>query len=43
MNNFWLKKCEKSVTDVRKGKSKEMSVNDRERFALSHFAFTKQN
>ena len=43
MNNFWLKKCKKSVTDVRKGKSKEMSVNDRERFALSHFAFTKQN
>ena len=20
MNNFWLKKCEKSVTDVRKGR-----------------------
>ena len=25
MNNFWLKKCEKCVTDVRKGKTKEMS------------------
>ena len=25
MNNFWLKKCEKSVTDVRKGKTKERS------------------
>ena len=22
MNNFWIKKCEKSATDVRKGKSK---------------------
>ena len=22
MNNFWFKKCEKGVTDVRKGKSK---------------------
>ena len=21
-NNFWLKKCEKCVTDVRKGKAK---------------------
>ena len=27
MNNFWLKKCEKSVTDVRKGKTKEMSFS----------------
>ena len=23
MNNLWLKKCERSVTDVRKGKTKE--------------------
>ena len=22
MNNFWLKKCEKNVTDVRKGKTR---------------------
>ena len=27
MNNFWLKKCEKSVTDVRKGKTKETSFS----------------
>ena len=39
MNNFWLKKCEKSVTDVRKEKTKErvFLVNDRECFAVSHF------
>ena len=27
MNNFWLKKCEQSVTDVRKGKTNEMSFS----------------
>ena len=45
MNNFWLKKCEKSLTDVRKGKTKEkvFLVNDMECFALSHFIFTNQN
>ena len=43
MNNCWLKKCEKSVTDVRKGKTKGVFlVNDRECFALSHFIFTNQ-
>ena len=25
MNNFWLKKCEKSVTGIRKGKAIETS------------------
>ena len=25
MNNFWLKKCEKSVTDLTKGKTKDRS------------------
>ena len=41
MKNFWLKKCEKSVTNVRKGKTKERTflVNDRECFALSYFTF----
>ena len=30
MNNFWLKKCEKGVTDVRKGKTKGVFlVNER--------------
>ena len=45
MNNFWLKKCEISVFDVRKQKKKKglFLVNDRECFALSHFIFTKQN
>ena len=45
MNNFWLKKCEKSETDLKKGKAKEgvFQVNDRECFALSHFIFTNQN
>ena len=46
MNNLFLKKCEKSVTDVRKGKTKERSfpiVNDRKCFALFHFIFTNQN
>ena len=39
MSNFWLKKGEKNVTNVRKGKSKEriFLVNDRKCFALSHF------
>ena len=27
MKNFWLKKGEKSVTDVRKGKTKERSFS----------------
>ena len=37
--NFWLKKCEKSVTDVRKRKTKKglFLVSDRVCFALSHF------
>ena len=45
MNNFWLKKCEKSVTDIRKRKQQKrvFLVNDRECFALSHFIFTNQN
>ena len=25
ISNFWLKKCEKILTDVRKGKTKERS------------------
>ena len=31
MNNFWLKKCEKGVTGVRKGKTKGVFlVNERQ-------------
>ena len=51
MNNFWLKKYGKRVTDVRKGKAMERRFpssfqvfqyfnNDKECFALSHFTFT---
>ena len=45
MNNFWLKKCEKSITDVKKEKQRkgDFLVNNRECFALSNFIFTKQN
>ena len=45
MNNFWMKKCEKSVTDVRKGNQRKrvFLVNDRKYFALSNFIFTNQN
>ena len=41
INNF----CEKSVTDVRKGKQRKrvFLVNNMERFALSHFNFANQN
>ena len=40
-DNFWLKKCKKSLTGVSKRKIKEIIflVNDRECFALSHFTF----
>ena len=34
MNKFWLKKCKKSVTSARKGKTKE---RNKECFALSNF------
>ena len=47
MNIIWLKKGEKRVTDVRKGrkgKTKEISLFcNRECFALSHFTLTNQN
>ena len=52
MNNVWLRKYEKSITDVRKGKTIERRFpslvfqhfnNDKECFALSHFIFTNQN
>ena len=39
-------KCEKSMTNVRKGKKQKKEVflvNDRECYALSHFIFTKQS
>ena len=41
MNNFWLKKCEKGVTHVSKGKKRKgiFLVNEGECFALSHFTF----
>ena len=28
MNKFWLKKCEKSVTNVRKGKTKILETHE---------------
>ena len=37
MNNFWLEKCEKTVTE--KQRKELFLVNDRECFALSHFTF----
>ena len=40
---FLVEKVWKKLTDVRKGKSKERSFNDRERFALSHFTFANPN
>ena len=52
MNNFWLKKHEKSVTDFRKGIRVERRFpskvlqhfnNDSECFELSHFIFTNQD
>ena len=41
INNF----CEKSVTDVRKGKQRKrvFLVKNMERFALSHLNFANQN
>ena len=50
MNNFWLKNYEKSVTEVRKGKTMERRFpsqvfqhfnNDKECFVLSHFYQSK--
>ena len=45
MKNILLKKFEKSVTDVRKGKKGKgvFLVNDTECFVLSHFIFTNKN
>ena len=45
MGNFCLKKYEKSITDIKKGRIGEgvLLVNDRECFALFHFIFTHQN
>ena len=51
MNNFWLKKYEKSVTEFRKGKTMERRFpkvfqhfnNYKECFALCSFIFTYQN
>ena len=52
MDNFSLKKYEKSVTYVSKGKATERRFpsyvfqyfnNDKECFALSNFIFTNQN
>ena len=44
MNNLWLKKSEKVVTDIRKEKQRKVFLfNDRECFALSHFILTNQS